>query len=164
MKEQIKRIFAILGMFFSVPMGIINLATIDKIIISGNRDSLDIQLAIVMVVFFAICVLIINWSVKTLHIHFSLPSLKVLRNRKTLLVIGVLSIVLLIIFKEQFAIEWCCILVGNFAMLIYGAIIGAEANKNGKIRYYRSLSGLIGLPVMVYWLIVYLLLEYVIGW
>lgn len=81
-----------------------------------------------------------------------------------LLIVAAICIVMLFVFQEQRAVKWTFILIGTVCTFTLGIFSGIELKRSGKWRTMRQLKFAIGLPVFVYWVIVYLILENYVGW
>lgn len=80
-----------------------------------------------------------------------------------LLLVAFVCIVMLFVFQGQFVIQMTLMMAGAACMLVFGTLRGIELKRSGKWTRPRQLQGVIGLPVMVYFLIAYCILEY-LGW
>lgn len=80
-----------------------------------------------------------------------------------LLLVAVVCIVIIFVFRGQFAVQMISMMVGAICMLVFGTLCGIAFKRSKKYKSYRQLQGVIGLPVMIYFLIAYSILRYV-GW
>ena len=174
MKEVLKKAAGTILFLFGLFLTVVSIATIFKVLEAGKRGKLDVEFLIVMAVFTVISTGICAAGSRLLggYISKNISRIKrifnVLFNAKTRiyipLVISVICILLLFVFKDDLVVKMIFVLIGNFSMIAFGAYRGRKLQREGKIKRYKYLKSVIGLPVSLYWLIVYLLLEFVIGW
>lgn len=160
------------GMLLSIPGSLITficVATIVKIVVSGHREPVDFQLAFIMMIGTALGLVMLINGCRMLGADKFIKKIvmvmqKMIGSRIIFVVISFLCICGLFVFKKKLLYQWICMMVGNISLLIYGALKGQDFKESGKWKRPMQLQGVIATPVMLYWLVVYLLMEYVIGW
>ncbi|MBP3469338.1 MAG: hypothetical protein J6K26_07465, partial [Lachnospiraceae bacterium] len=68
------------------------------------------------------------------------------------------------LFVSSKKYKWICMMIGNISVLIYGALKGREFKNSGKWEKPNQLQVVIAAPFVLYWIVVCLLMEYVLGW
>lgn len=155
-------LLSILGSLFTF----ICVATIVKIVVSGNREPVDFQLALIMMIGTVLGFVMLVNGCRLLEsdklIKLVSVMKKVLGNKIIFVIIALLCICGLFVLSKKY--KWICMMIGNISVLIYGALKGWDFKNSGKWETIWQLERVIATPVLLYWIVVCLLMEYVIGW
>lgn len=166
---NLRRIGGIILSFLGSLLTFIFVATIVKIIESRHRELSDLLFALIMISGAILGLVMLINGCRMLGADKFIKKMvlvmqKILGSRIIFVVISLLCICGLFIFKKKLLYQWICMMVGNICLLIYGALKGRDFKESGKWKRPMQLQGVIATPVMLYWLVVYLLMQYVIGW
>ncbi|MGN0347625.1 MAG: hypothetical protein ACI4DU_10110 [Lachnospiraceae bacterium] len=163
---NLRRIGGVLLSILGILLTFICVATIVKIVVSGNREPVDIQLVIVMIIGTILGLVMLVNGCRLLESDKLIKLVSVMKkflgNRIIFVIIALLCICGLFVFSKKY--KWICMMVGNISVLIYGALKGWDFKNSGKWEKPWQLERVIGAPVLLYWIVVCLLMEYVIGW
>ena len=164
MKEDFKRAGSILLVFLGCVISFFSLATIYKIIESGHRDKIDLELAVIMLLFAIVGIFFIYKGGKVLSmdrffIKIFRATLHIIQTPKVFLLLAAVTL-LVIVFLEDAAIKIICMMIGTFFMLYYGALKGFAFKESDKYTDYRQIRFVIGAPVGIYLAIALLLIEF----
>lgn len=178
MKRYFMFIGGILLLLFGIGLGTIGMVTIVRIIQSGSADGLDIELSIIMAVLVVAGFLMAVLGSRLLRARISnrQPHMREEKDEKRqgignikvwsvcLFIAAVVCIEMLFIFQKQFGLIMTFIFTGLFCIIAFGALCGIELKRSGKWEHPRQLQAVVGLPAIVYLIIVFFILEYVVGW
>lgn len=204
-----RRISGILLLLFGIILGGISVATICKIIVSGNRTRQDIELGIVMAVTTILALGFILSAHRRIFGRFSERKIRMQERKKRrqerkkcrresnerrqerkkrrqertecrqnqleyanrkinvryiLLIAAICCIGMMFVLKGHFGITMIFVIVGNFCMIAFGTIRGVDFKKRGKWKYPFQLKRKIGFPIILYWLLVFCIFEFIVGW
>lgn len=183
-----RRISGILLLLFGIILGGISVATICKIIASGNRTRQDIDLGIVMVVTTILALGLILSAHRRIFGRFSERKIRMQERKKRrqertecrqnqlehanrkinvryiLLIAAICCIGMMFVLKGHFGATMIFVLAGNFCMIAFGTIRGVDFKKSGKWKYPFQLEWKIGFPIILYWLLVFCIFEFIVGW
>ncbi len=190
-----RRISGILLLLFGIILGGISVATICKIIASGNRTRQDIELGIVMVVTTILALGLILSAHRRIFGRFSERKIRMQERKKhrqertecrqertecrqnqlehanrkinvryILLIAAICCIGMMFVLKGHFGVTMIFVMAGNFCMIAFGAIRGVDFKKSGKWKYPFQLERKIGFPIILYWLLVFCIFEFIVGW
>ncbi len=84
--------------------------------------------------------------------------------RYILLIAAICCIGMMFVLKGHFGITMIFVLAGNFCMIAFGTIRGMDFKKSGKWKYPFQLERKIGFPIILYWLLVFCIFEFIVGW
>lgn len=183
-----RRISGILLLLFGIILGGISVATICKIIASGNRTRQDIDLGIVMVVTTILALGLILSAHRRIFGRFLERKIRMQERKKRrqesnerrqnqlehanrkinvryiLLIAAICCIGMMFVLKGHFGATMIFVLAGNFCMIAFGTIRGVDFKKSGKWKYPFQLEWKIGFPIILYWLLVFCIFEFIVGW
>lgn len=190
-----RRISGILLLLFGIILGGISVATICKIIASGNRTRQDIELGIVMAVTTILALGLILSAHRRIFGRFSERKIRMQERKKhrqesnecrqertecrqnqlehanrkinvryILLIAALLCIGMMFVLKGHFGVTMIFVMAGNFCMIAFGTIRGMDFKKSGKWKYPFQLKWKIGFPIILYWLLVFCIFEFIVGW
>lgn len=164
MKEDLKRAGSILLVFIGCVISFFSIATIYKIIESGHRDKVDIELAVIMLVFTLLGIFLIYKGGKVLSmdrffIKIFRATLHIIQTPKVFLILAACALVGIVIV-EGVAAKMICMMIGTPFILYYGALKGFAFKESEKYTDYRQLRFVIGAPVGIYLVVALLLIEF----
>lgn len=190
-----RRISGILLLLFGIILGGISVATICKIIASGNRTRQDIELGIVVAVTTILALGIILSAHRRIFGRFSERKIRMQERKKRrqertkcrqesngrrqnelehanrkinvryiLLIAAICCIGMMFVLKGHFGVTMIFVMAGNFCMIAFGTIRGMDFKKSGKWKYPFQLKWKIGFSIILYWLLVFCIFEFIVGW
>lgn len=163
---NLRRIGGLLLNILGSLLTFICVATIVKIVVSGNREPVDFQLAFIMIIGTVLGLVMLVNGCRLLEsdklIKLASVMKKALGNKIIFVIIALLCICGLFVSSKKY--KWICMMIGNISVLIYGALKGREFKNSGKWEKPNQLQVVIAAPFVLYWIVVCLLMEYVLGW